>query len=126
MNVYLSRDVCMRAHIYVTNKTRIFDKILLLPTTSHLSWDSISLTKLMIISNEVSVKNYEWQPWIPYQMTFGWKCFLFFLRKVFSEQLLFVGPGKDCHVTALSGRALISNRTTDRSEAFEYRVCTPW
>ena len=74
----------------------------------------------MIISNEESAKNYKWQPWIPYQMTFGWRCFLFFLRKIFSELLLFVGPGKDCHVTALSGHALISNRTLDRSEKILY------
>ena len=121
INVYLSRDVGMRAHmIYATNKNRIFNKIPLLPATSYLSLNTISLTKLMTISNEVSAKNYEWQPWIPYQMTFGWRCFLFFLRKIFSELLLFVGPGKDCHVTALSGHALISNRTPDRSERILY------
>ena len=86
----------------------------------YLSWNTISLPNLMNISNELSAKNYEWQPWIPYQMTFGWRCFLFFLRKIFSELLLFVGPGKDCHVTALSGHALISNRTPDRSERILY------
>ena len=102
--------VCART-LYVTNKNRIFNIIPLLPGTSYLSWNRISLTKLMIISNEASVKNNEWQPWIPNQMTFGWRCFLFSLRKIFSELLLFVGPGKDCHVTALSGYALISNHT---------------
>jgi len=121
ISVHLSRDVCMRAHIiYVTNKNRIFNKIPLLPAKSYLSLNTISLTKLMIISNEVSAKNYKWQPWIPYQMTFGWRCFLFFLRKIFSELLLFVGPGRDCHVTALSGHALISNHTPDRSERILY------
>ena len=80
INVYLSRDVCVRAHvIYVRNRNRISDKILLLLAISYLSWNTISLPNLMNISNELSAKNYEWQPWIPYQMTFGSRCFRFFL-----------------------------------------------
>ena len=38
INVYLSRDVCVRAHvIYVRNRNRISDKILLLLAISYLS-----------------------------------------------------------------------------------------